>query len=199
MTSSIERPAASWPNTALTVTRVPRMHGNPCIRSGSMQIRSKPMRRGCATGLSSEQVIHKPDDRLPAALPRKRRQEPFSNIPATAGMTTCAEGAECRSKRVRLRQADSLPGPLRSMPASVACEDAASPTSRRLDLKPPMRPRTNTRCRRHRERRSTFHRLRGGGCVPCGGALVCREPPARGRGVGKSARSRRAVDLPARR
>jgi hypothetical protein len=62
-----------------------------------------------------------------------------------------------------------------------------------------LRPRMPTRSRRHRERRSTVHRLRAGGCVPCRGALVCRKPPARGRGVGKSARSRRGVDLPARR
>src|ERR1700678_1765330 len=33
-------PAASWPRTALTVTRVSRMHGRPLIRFGSMVIRS---------------------------------------------------------------------------------------------------------------------------------------------------------------
>ena len=33
-------PAASWPRTALTVTRVSRMQGTPLIRLGSMEIRS---------------------------------------------------------------------------------------------------------------------------------------------------------------
>jgi len=33
-------PAASWPKTALTVTRVSRMQGRPLIRFGSMVIRS---------------------------------------------------------------------------------------------------------------------------------------------------------------
>ena len=33
-------PAASWPSTALTVTRVSRMQGRPLIRFGSMEIRS---------------------------------------------------------------------------------------------------------------------------------------------------------------
>ena len=38
-TSSIERPAASCPTTADTVTRMPLMHGRPPITSGSMVIR----------------------------------------------------------------------------------------------------------------------------------------------------------------
>jgi hypothetical protein len=33
-------PVASWPRTALTVTRVSRMQGRPLIRFGSMEIRS---------------------------------------------------------------------------------------------------------------------------------------------------------------
>ena len=33
-------PAASWPKTALTVTRVSRMHGRPLIRFGPIVIRS---------------------------------------------------------------------------------------------------------------------------------------------------------------
>jgi hypothetical protein len=33
-------PAASWPRTALTVTRVSRMQGRPLIRFGPMEIRS---------------------------------------------------------------------------------------------------------------------------------------------------------------
>ena len=33
-------PAASWPSTALTVTRVSLMQGRPHIRFGSMEIRS---------------------------------------------------------------------------------------------------------------------------------------------------------------
>ena len=32
--------AASWPRTALTVTRVSRMQGRPLIRLGSIEIRS---------------------------------------------------------------------------------------------------------------------------------------------------------------
>ena len=33
-------PAASWPRTALTVTRVSRIQGRPLIRFGSMEIRT---------------------------------------------------------------------------------------------------------------------------------------------------------------
>ena len=40
-TSSIVRPAASWPMTALTVTRIPRIHGRPPIWCGLAVIRSK--------------------------------------------------------------------------------------------------------------------------------------------------------------
>ena len=41
-------PAASWPRTALTVTRVSRIHGRPLIRCGSMVIRSYATSSGYA-------------------------------------------------------------------------------------------------------------------------------------------------------
>lgn len=61
-------------------------------------------------------------------------------------MTTCTEVAEGAEPGFR--------------PWRRACS-----ASTRLNS--PMRPRTTTRCRRHRERRSPVHRLRGG-CVPAG-------------------------------
>jgi len=40
---TIARPAARGPTTAFTVTRMPRMHGSPPIRSGSTVMRSNTM------------------------------------------------------------------------------------------------------------------------------------------------------------
>lgn len=44
------RPAASWPNTMLTVTRRSRMQGTPPMRVGSTVMRSKAMRDGPPLG-----------------------------------------------------------------------------------------------------------------------------------------------------
>jgi hypothetical protein len=90
-----------------------------------------------------------PNRRSPRASPLSTTslREPLPNVAVTAGMTTCTEVAEGAEPGFR--------------PRRRACS-----ASTRLNS--PMRPRTTTCCRRHRERRSTVHRLRGGGCVPCG-------------------------------
>ena len=72
-------PAASWPSTALTVTRVSLMQGRPLIRFGSMEIRSyatprayadrTPAAEGTASAppIASRQAINCQDvDWLPA-------------------------------------------------------------------------------------------------------------------------------------
>jgi hypothetical protein len=64
-------PAASWPRTALTVTRVSRMQGRPLIRFGSMEIRSYATpeayadRSPAAERSASTSHCHSPDDRRP--------------------------------------------------------------------------------------------------------------------------------------
>lgn len=93
MTSSIERPAASCPSTALTVTRVPRMHGNPCIRSGSMEIRSKLMDQAYVTGLWRGPAIHGPQTQRPWKLPYRR---PQSHSRPKHGRAPLARPSSCR-------------------------------------------------------------------------------------------------------
>ena len=67
-------PAASWPRTALTVTRVSRMHGRPLIRFGLMVIRSYATvsayaRRPAAAQrtVSAPTHRHLPNDHHPSA------------------------------------------------------------------------------------------------------------------------------------
>src|SRR5580692_2873857 len=61
-------PAASWPSTALTVTRVSLMQGRPLIRFGSMEIRSYATPQAYADRTPAAEAPH-----LPRLSPAARR------------------------------------------------------------------------------------------------------------------------------
>jgi integrase len=84
-----------------------------------------------------------------------------------------------------LRQADSLPGPPRSTPASVACEDVASPTSKGYGPKATRSAlASSTRSRRRRARHSAVHRLSDGGPAPAGQPWYAGSLKFRGKALG---------------
>jgi hypothetical protein len=72
-------PAAGWPRTALTVTRVSRMQGRPLILFGSMEVRSYATPEAYVTDPQPQGAPH-----LPRPSPSARRSTANTSTGARA-------------------------------------------------------------------------------------------------------------------